>query len=172
MQPIPSLLEGTIDSVSTPLTGVPTSVTFNPDGTPGTPLNFTVAASDLNTTLRFGRLRCNHSRDVKVTLANPNELLAGLTYSGQNTVTAREQDGYTAGDIASISVDRTGKKTSVHSVERTVELLGTSRDYEIHQCRRRSKKVVNRFSVSPNSGLPAVGTAVENLPSTRRIGFA
>ncbi len=160
-------LEGTIDSVSTPLSGVPTSVTFNPDGTLSTPLNFTVAASDLNTALGSVAFDATTPRDVKVTLANPNELLAGLTqYSGQNTVTAREQDGYTAGDIASISVDQTGKIIGAFSNGQS-ELLGQVVITKFINAGGLVKEGGNFFSVSPNSGLPAVGTAVEIFPSTR-----
>ncbi len=160
-------MQGTIDSIATPLAGVPAAVTFNPDGTLSTPLNFTVSASDLNTALGSTAFDATTPRDVKVTLANANELLAGLTqYSGQNTVTAREQDGYTAGDLASVSVDQTGKIIGAFSNGQS-ELLGQVVITKFINAGGLVKEGGNFFSVSPNSGLPAVGTAVEIFPSTR-----
>ncbi|MBK9248574.1 MAG: flagellar hook-basal body complex protein [Ignavibacteria bacterium] len=160
-------LQGTIDSVTTPLTGIPATVTFNPDGTLSTPLSFNVTAAGLNTALGTTAFDATTPKNVSVTLAQPTGLLAGLTqFSGQNTVTAREQDGYAAGDIARLSVDQTGKIIGAFTNGQS-ELLGQVVMTKFTNPGGLVKEGGNFFSVSPNSGLPNVGTAVEIFPSTR-----
>ncbi len=160
-------LVGTVDSVATPITGVPASVTFNPDGTLNTPLNFNITAANLNTSLGTPSFDSTTPKDITVTLAQSSGLLAGLTqFAGQNTVTARQQDGYAAGEISRISVDQTGKIMGAFTNGQS-ELLGQVVMSKFTNPGGLVKEGGNFFSVSPNSGLPSIGTAVEIFPSTR-----
>ncbi|HRI30734.1 MAG TPA: flagellar hook-basal body complex protein, partial [Candidatus Kapabacteria bacterium] len=160
-------LVATMDGNSTPIAGAPTSINFNSDGTLQTPLNFTLAASALNAVSTSNAFDQDTPKDVTITLATPDNLLGGLTqFAGLNTVTAREQDGYTSGELSRISVDQTGKILGAFTNGQS-ELLGQVVLARFTNPGGLMKEGGNFFSISPNSGLPTVGTAVEIFPSTR-----
>jgi len=157
----------TMDSNTTPIAGAPTSIVFNADGTLQSPLDFTLAASALNAVSTSNAFDQVTPKDVSITLATANNLLGGLTqFAGLNTVTAREQDGYTSGELSRISVDQTGKILGAFTNGQS-ELLGQVVLARFTNPGGLIKEGSNFFSISPNSGLPTVGTAVEIFPSTR-----
>lgn len=156
--------------------GATTSVTFNPDGTLNTPTSFSVASTDINTALTAigssPTFDAATPKDMVITLADPTDLLGGLTqFAAQDTVSATGQDGYPSGDLERISVDQTGKIIGAFT-NGQAELLGQVVIAKFTNPGGLLKQGNNFFSVSPNSGLPVVGTAVEIFPSTSIAGGA
>lgn len=149
------------------------TITFSGDGTLSSPLNFDLTAADLNATLTAINGAAvtafdegPPSKDVTVTLAEPSNLLGGITqFAAQNTVSAIEQDGYSSGELSQISVDQTGKIIGAFTNGQS-ELLGQVVVAKFTNPGGLIKEGGNFFSVSPNSGLANIGTAVEIFPST------
>jgi flagellar hook protein FlgE len=154
--------------------GATTAVQFNPDGTLNTPTSFTVNAADINTALAaMGSSQtfdAGTPKNLTIRLADPNDLLGGLTqFAAQDTVSAIGQDGYASGDLERVSVDQTGKIIGAFT-NGQAELLGQVVIAKFTNPGGLLKQGNNFFSVSPNSGLPVVGTAVEIFPSTSIAG--
>lgn len=155
-----------------------TAVTFNGDGTLSTPLAFTLTADDLNTALSTisgvatTPFDNTTPKDVVITLAESNNLVGGLTqFASQDTVSATEQDGYSSGNLSNISIDQTGKLLGAFTNGQS-ELLGQLVVAKFTNPGGLIKEGGNFYSVSPNSGLPNIGTAVEIFPSTSMAGRA
>lgn len=165
-----------IDSDTTNQIGATTAVTFKPDGTLDTPTSFGVTATDINTALTAigssPTFDATTPKDVTIKLADSSDLLGGLTqFAAQGTVSAISQDGYASGDLERISVDQTGKIIGAFT-NGQAELLGQVIIAKFTNPGGLLKQGNNFFSVSPNSGLPVVGTAVEIFPSTSIAGGA
>lgn len=143
-------------------------LTFNQDGTLASPLSLELDPGQLNTAL--GTFPFATTTKLKLQLTDANNLLNGITqFSGQNTVSANSQDGYTAGDLARIQVDPTGRIKGSYTNGK-VELLGQVVLAKFTNPSGLLKEGGNYFSVSGNSGLPIYGTALEIFPSTSVLG--
>ncbi|GAB1429815.1 flagellar hook protein FlgE [Ignavibacteria bacterium] len=160
-------LQATIDNSATPIAGVPATITFNDDGTLNTPLDFTMTAADLNTALATSApFDATTPKNVVVTLADSGNVLGGLTqFAGQNTATVREQDGYGSGELSQIAVDQAGRLVGSFTNGQS-ELLGQVVIGKFTNPGGLVRNGNSFFSVSPNSGLPNLGTAVEIFPSS------
>ncbi|MBL7997150.1 MAG: flagellar hook protein FlgE [Candidatus Kapabacteria bacterium] len=163
-------LSATLDGNAVTLPTTATTVTFNADGSMNTPLNFSVSGTDLNTSLGGSSTAFDTTKNMTVTLAQAGNLFAGLTqYAGQNSVTAYEQDGYTAGNLSRLSVDKTGRVIGAFTNGQS-EVLGQVAVAKFVNPGGLVKEGSNTFSLSPNSGLPNIGTATEIFPSTYMLG--
>lgn len=141
-------------------------VTFNNDGTLSTPLSLSLKASDLNTALGTTSFDATTPKDLTVQLAKSDNVLSGLTqYSGSNTATASEQDGYTSGSLNDLSVDKEGKIWGAFSNGQS-EVLGQVVVAKFANPEALVDKGDNFFQASPNSGLANIGTSGETFPST------
>ncbi len=153
-------------------------LTFNGDGTLSAPLALSMTASDLNDKLELingtpsTAFDEDTPKDVSLTLSEAGNLLGGLTqFAAQNTVSATGQDGYASGELSLISVDQTGKIVGAFTNGQS-ELLGQVVVAKFTNPGGLSKEGGSFYSVSPNSGLPQIGTAVEIFPSTSIAGKA
>jgi flagellar hook protein FlgE len=146
------------------------SITFNADGTlAAASITQNITAANLNAALGAGSTAFDATtpKNLKVSLADSSNLLGGLTqFSGQNTITAGGQDGYAAGELNRLSVDQTGKIIGSFTNGQS-ELLSQVVLAKFTNSDGLSKEGGNFFTVSPNSGLATLGTAVEIFPSTR-----
>ncbi len=160
-------LEALIDNSGAPIAGVPTTITFNDDGTLNTPLNFILTAANLNMALGGAApFDATTPKDITVTLADSTNVLGGITqFAGQNTATIREQDGYGSGELSQIAVDQAGRLLGSFTNGQS-ELLGQVVVGKFTNPGGLVRNGNSFFSVSPNSGLPNLGTAVEIFPST------
>lgn len=148
------------------------TVTFNSDGTLSSPLSLTLAASDLNTVLStisgstVAPFDATTPKDITVILAESNNLLGGITqFAAQSTISVTTQDGYPSGELEQISVDQTGKILGGFSNGQS-ELLGQIVVAQFTNPEGLLKTGSNFYTISPNSGLPKIGTAVEIFPGT------
>ena len=153
-------------------------LTFNGDGTLSAPLALSMTAADLNDKLEAingtpsTAFDEDTPKDVSLTLSEAGNLLGGLTqFAAQNTVSATGQDGYASGELSLISVDQTGKIVGAFTNGQS-ELLGQVVVAKFTNPGGLSKEGGSFYSVSPNSGLPQIGTAVEIFPSTSIAGKA
>ncbi len=153
-------------------------LTFNGDGTLSAPLALSMTATDLNDKLELingtpsTAFDEDTPKDLALTLAEAGNLLGGLTqFAAQNTVSATGQDGYASGELSLISVDQTGKIVGAFTNGQS-ELLGQVVVAKFTNPGGLSKEGGSFYSVSPNSGLPQIGTAVEIFPSTSIAGKA
>lgn len=163
-------LTGTLDGQNLTLPASVANITFNADGSMNTPLGFSVTGADLNTALGAGSTAFDASKTLDVQLAQPGNLFNGLTqFAGQNSVTAYEQDGYTAGNLNRISVDITGRVIGAFTNGQS-EVLAQMAVAKFTNPGGLIKEGSNMFSLSPNSGLPNIGTAVEIFQSTQIKG--
>lgn len=165
-------MTGTLDGNTLTLPPASTTLSFNADGSMNNPLDFTITGADMNTALGGSSTAFDATKDMKVVLAQAGNLFSGLTqFAGQNSVTAFEQDGYTAGNLSRISVDKTGRVIGAFTNGQS-EVLGQIAVAKFTNPGGLIKEGSNTFSVSPNSGLPNIGTAVEIFPSTQIQGSA
>ncbi len=153
------------------VTGGAANITFNADGTLSTPNNLTFNPADINTALG-GQLFDPAAAPLVVTLADPNNLMGGLTqFSGSNTASFKSQDGYTAGDLLNLTVARDGKiygsftNGQSEVVGQVVMAKFTNQDALV-------RSGDNFFSASPNSGAAIIGTANDSFPSSSIVGKA
>lgn len=170
----------TISGVAT--AGTTQQIGFNGDGTlnniggtPPTapdPIAFTLTAADLNAALSTingaptTAFDAGTPKDLEIVLAETSNLLGGLTqFAAQDTVSTKEQDGYAAGELKDINVDQTGKIVGAFTNGQS-ELLGQLVIAQFTNPGGLQKQGGNYYSVSPNSGLPFIGTAVEIFPAT------
>ncbi|MFM8439590.1 MAG: flagellar hook-basal body complex protein, partial [Candidatus Kapaibacterium sp.] len=165
-------LSGTIDGKSITLPAAATNITFKTDGTIDTPLNFDIAASELNTALGAGSTAFDTTKDMNIVLAEPDRILNGITqFAGENSVNLVSQDGYAAGNLTGLTIDPTGKILGSFSNSQS-EILGQIAVARFTNSSGLQKQGDNLFAVSPNSGLPNIGTAAEILTSVKLIGGA
>lgn len=176
-------MQVTVDSVATNLnttagaaTNASQPVTFNADGTlsniGGTTsqLTFQVNAATLNAALGTPSFNATEPKNLTISLASPNDLTGGMTqYAAADTVNAKSQDGYSAGDIKDISIDQTGKINGAFTNGQS-EVLGQLVVAKFTNPSGLVKEGANMYTVSPNSGLAQVGTAGETFPSTAVAG--
>ncbi|MCX7929371.1 MAG: flagellar hook protein FlgE [Chlorobi bacterium] len=148
------------------------TVQFNPDGTLNTPLDLTIPGADLNTALGTTGLPFDDTKSLVVTLAKTGDLLSGVTqFATASTLTAVQQDGFPPGDLQNLSVDSTGKIIGLFTNGQS-EVLGQLALAQFANPGGLSRDGNGMFTVSPNSGLPIVGTAVEIFQATSVVGGA
>ncbi len=147
-----------------------TTVKFNTDGTLNTPLSLTITGAALNTAT--GTTSFDTSKSLAIKLADANSLTSGLTqYAMSSTATLSQQDGYEAGSLNDLSVDKEGKIIGAFSNGQS-EVLGQVVIAKFANPAGLMKEGDNFFSVSPNSGAAVIGTAGEIFPSTSILGNA
>ncbi len=164
-------MTGTIDGQNITLPAAAGNVTFNADGSINTPLNFSITAANLNTALGSGT-PFDPAKDVSIVLAEAGNLLNGITqFAGQSSVNLVSQDGYAAGNLSSISVDSTGRIFGGFTNSQT-EVLGQIAVAKFTNPSGLQKTGDSLYTVSPNSGLPNIGTASDIFASVKVIGGA
>ncbi len=164
-------ITGTVDGQNVTLPASAATVTFNPDGSLSTPLSFDIKATDLNTALGSGT-PFDPTKDVTIELAQSGNLLNGITqFAGQSSVNLVSQDGYAAGNLSSLSVDSTGRIFGGFTNSQT-EVLGQIAVAKFTNPSGLTKQGDSLFSVSPNSGLPNIGTASDIFSSVKIEGGA
>ncbi len=144
------------------------TVTFNPDGSLNTPQNITIPTTDLNTALGAGSTAFDTvtNTTLNIQLAAPNNVLTGLTqYSGPNTATAGEQDGYGAGTLIDISFDDKGQVWGAFTNGQS-EILGQIVIAQFANPSGLMHEGGNFLTVTPNSGAATIGTPGESFPNT------
>lgn len=145
------------------------NVVFNADGTLGSPTSLTFTTADLNTALA-GTLFDTTKPNLSVQLSDPNNLLSGLTqFAGANTASFKTQDGYTSGDLLSLSVGRDGKIIGSFTNGRS-ETLGQVLVAKFTNQDGLVRSGDNFFAPTPNSGAAIIGAAGEVFPSTSVVG--
>src|SRR5690606_23764504 len=96
--------------------------------------------------------------------------LDGLTgFGGAMTAVLREQDGYPAGELEGITIDRTGTITGSFS-NGTVMTLAQIALADFSNPAGLYSDGGNMYTESPNSGAPVIGFAGESSPSTIASG--
>ncbi len=145
-------------------------LTFNNDGTLSSPNDIELTAADLNVLAGTEIFDETTPKNISIQFADPDNLLSGLTqFAGPNTATATEQDGYQAGDLMDLSVDSTGKIWGSFTNGQS-EVLGQVAIAKFTNAEGLIKEGASFLSVSPNSGLPNIGTAGEIFESTTIAG--
>jgi len=109
---------------------------------------------------------------LTVELARAGDLLSGITqFAASSTLTVSKQDGFPPGDLQNESIDSTGKIIGLFTNGQS-EILGQLAIARFSNPGGLSRDGNGLFNVSPNSGLPIIGTAVEIFQSTSVIGGA
>ncbi|MFP4528278.1 MAG: flagellar hook protein FlgE [Candidatus Kapaibacterium sp.] len=148
------------------------NITFNDDGTVSTPNYLDVTAADLNAALGQQLFDENTPKDISIELADPNNLLQGMTNFAANTsATIVEKDGFSIGEIIELQVDPEGKIWGSFTNGQS-EVLGQLAIAKFSNQDSLIKEGGNFYSMSPNSGLPNIGTAGDIFPSTKIAGNA
>ncbi len=150
------------------------TLTFNADGTLQTPQNLTIAAADLNTALDpSGNSKVfdeTSPKDLNISMVEQGNIGGSLTqFSGPNTVTFGEQDGYQSGELLGLSVDKEGKIWGSFTNGQS-EVLGQAVMAKVDNPEGMESIGDNFFRTSPNSGSAEIGTAGTIFPSTSIIG--
>lgn len=142
-------------------------VAFNNDGTLNTPLEVSVSAADLNAAIGNQIFDETTPKDITIQLADPDSIVSGLTqYAMTNTASISAQDGYQSGSLLDLSVDDNGKVYGAFTNGQT-ELLGQVLIAKFTNDEGLVRNGDNFYTVSPNSGMPNIGTAGEIFPSTK-----
>jgi len=126
------------------------TVTFDASGnlaTPATAPTINVAGTDI--TLDFGE---------------PGSISGLSQFASASTAVAREQDGYTSGDLERISISPTGEITGAFTNGVTLT-LGQIALADFNNPGGLIRTGDNMYSVSPNSGAPVLGFAGEGSQS-------
>lgn len=145
------------------------TISFNADGTLNTPKSLSFNPADLNTAIG-GQLFDATANPIGVTLADPNNLMGGLTqFAGSNTASFKTQDGYTSGDLLNVSVGKDGKIYGSFTNGKS-EVLGQVLMAKFTNQEGLVRSGNNFFSASPNSGTAIIGAANDTFPSTSIIG--
>ncbi len=148
------------------------TITFNTDGSLDSPTSLTLTAQQLNQALNQTVFDETTPKDVTVELAPSGSATQGITqYSGANTVSFVFQDGFGVGDIADIAIDDMGKIWGTFTNGQT-ELLGQVALARFPNPDALIREGNNYFSVSPDSGIPVLGTAFETFGSTSIVSGA
>lgn len=146
------------------------TVSFNADGTLNTPRSLSFNPADLNTAI--GGQLFSTANPVAVTLADANNLMGGLTqFAGSNTASFKTQDGYTSGDLLSVSVARDGKVYGSFTNGKS-EVLGQVLVAKFTNQEGLVRSGDSFYVASPNSGAAVIGAANDTFPSTSVIGNA
>ena len=129
------------------------TIAFNSDGT----LN-TFTGNPIAITPNTGAAAMSITLDAGTPTAAPPGVFAGITQtSGTSTVTPREQDGYGAGALSSMSIDATGRVLGTFS-NGTVLTLAQVMLAEFNNPGGLVRVGDNTYDISGNSGTPAVVT--------------
>lgn len=161
--------EWTIDAEidGTSFTLANNTITFNGNGTINSPTSLSITAQTLNQALNQQVFDETTPKDITIELAPGSNPLQGLTqFAGASTVSFAYQDGFPTGDLIDLSVDETGKIWGSFTNGKT-ELLGQVALARFANSSALVREGNNYFSVSPDSGLPLFGTALETFGSTR-----
>ncbi len=163
-------LSATLDGNA--LTLPTTTVQFNPDGSLASPLTLSIAGTDLNAALGGGAQPFDSTKTLTIELARAGDLLSGITqFAASSTLTVSQQDGFPPGDLQNLSIDSTGKIIGLFTNGQS-EILGQLAIARFSNPAGLTRDGNGMFVVSPNSGLPIVGTAVEIFQSTSVVGGA
>lgn len=158
-------IAGEIDGTAFTLAN--STVTFNGNGTINTPTSLAITAQTLNQALNQQVFDETTPKDLTIELAPASNLLQGMTqFAGASTVSFAYQDGFATGDLIDLSVDETGKIWGSFTNGKT-ELLGQVALARFANPSALVREGNNYFTVSPDSGLPLFGTALETFGSTR-----
>jgi len=134
-------------------------VVFNADGTLNTPTSLAITAADLNTAIGNPAFDATTPKDLTVQLADPNQLLSGLTqFAMPSNSIITSQDGYKMGGLQDLSVDSEGKIWGAFTNGRS-ELLGQVVIARFTNPEGLIQKGNNMYINSPNSGDAVYGTA-------------
>lgn len=164
-------LTAQIDGNNVTIPTAAANVIFNADGSLQTPQEVQILASDLNTALGGGSTAFDtnppaNDRYISIKLASPTNVLTGLTqYSGPNTATAGEQDGYAAGALIDLSFDDKGQIWGAFTNGQS-EILGQLVVAKFANPMGLKHEGGNFLTVSPNSGIATIGTPGESFPNT------
>lgn len=162
-------LTGSINDVAVTLSE--TTLTFNNDGTLQTPTSAGITAADLNTAIGTTAFDETTPKDLTINFADPNNLTSGLTsYATNNSATINTQDGFGAGSLVGMEVDEKGMIWGSFS-NGQAEVLGQVLVAKFTNQDGLLRDGSNFFRVSPNSGIPNIGTAGEVFPSTKVAGY-
>lgn len=141
-------------------------ITFNADGSLSSPTSLTLTAQQLNQALNQTVFDETTPKDITVQLSSGAGGSQGITqFSGANTVSFISQDGFAMGDLANLTIDNTGKIWGSFTNGET-ELLGQVAIARFANPSALVREGNNYFSVSPDSGIPVFGTALETFGST------
>ncbi|KXB97028.1 MAG: hypothetical protein AA908_08790 [Chlorobi bacterium NICIL-2] len=163
-------LSATLDGNA--LTLPTTTVQFNPDGSLASPLTMSITGADLNAALGGGAQPFDGTKTLTIELARAGDLLSGITqFAASSTLTVSQQDGFPPGDLQNLSIDSTGKIIGLFTNGQS-EILGQLAIARFSNPAGLTRDGNGMFVVSPNSGLPIVGTAVEIFQSTSVVGGA
>ena len=144
-------------------------VVFNADGTLNTPTSLAITAADLNTAIGNPAFDATTPKDLTVQLADPNQLLSGLTqFAMPSTASFTSQDGYKMGGLQDLSVDSEGKIWGAFTNGRS-ELLGQVVIARFTNPEGLIQKGNNMYINSPNSGDAVYGPAGETFQSTQLV---
>ena len=164
-------LSGKVDGLDIPLSE--TALAFNPDGTLATPLNITITAADLNSTLGNTLFDETTPKDINIQFGDPKAITSGsiTNFAGISDITPAQQDGYEAGDLTGLEVDEKGKIIGSFTNGRN-EILGQVMIAKFTNPEGLLSSGNNMYSENVNSGIPNFGTALDSFPSSAIIGRA
>ncbi len=152
-----------IDGRDVALDPNPQVVQFRPDGTLITPTEIAINADTLNALMP--NTFAAGSR-INVSLADPNNLLAGITqFSGPNNATAGFQNGHAAGTLIDLTFDELGQIWGAFS-NGQAEVLGKVVLSKFVNPQGLKHAGDNFLTKTPNSGEPTRGSVSEILPSS------
>lgn len=144
-------------------------ILFNADGTINTPTSLAITASDLNTAIGSTVFDATTPKDLTVQLADPNQLLSGLTqFAMPSTASFSSQDGYKMGKLQDLSVDTNGKIWGAFTNGRS-EILGQVVIAKFSNPEGLIQNGDNMYLNSPNSGEAVFGTAGETFQATKLV---
>lgn len=153
----------TVNLDGTEITLPDTQIIFNQDGTLQSPTSINITTDLLNTVT--GQNSFDTSRSLNVSLADPNNVLTGITqYSGSSTATAGQQDGYESGSLKDLSVDGKGQIWGAFTNGQS-EILGQIVTAKFTNPEALLRTGGNFLDVTPNSGFATYGTAGDAFPS-------
>ena len=149
-----------------------TTVLFNNDGSLQSPQSGSISAADLNAALGTTSFDETTPQDLTVNFNDPNNPTMGLkSYATNNSVTISSQDGHGPGSLNGLEVDDKGQVWGAFSNGQS-EVLGQVLVAKFTNSEGLENSGGNFYKVSPNSGDPNIGTAVDIFPSTKIRGYA
>ncbi|MCX6152992.1 MAG: flagellar hook protein FlgE [Candidatus Kapabacteria bacterium] len=152
-------------TVSPAAAAISVPVNFNPDGTLIIPAGgYQLDSASLNNANSLAAPRFSSAITLK--LSDPSNLMAGMTNLAQTSnATAIASDGYTSGDLKSLSVDPNGRIIGAFTNGQS-ELLGQVSIAKFSNQGGLVKQGNNMFITGPDSGNPNVSTAGDIFSST------
>ena len=165
-----------IDGIDIPSNGLDTKpVTFNADGLLNEPDSIYLTVEDMNAVLgtdSFEDLNYGDNSDITINLGDPNDALTGITsFSGSNTASFQNQDGYKTGALNTLNVNADGMIKGTFTNGRS-EILGQMLISRFTNQEGLTREGNNFYAEAPNSGTPIIGTANEVFPTTSIISYA